>query len=169
MTGTYNVDVVCPCTLASSITSASYTYNVNTIIANDGLSLFTTSGASCGTVTHSLSHLPNTAGIFSTHANGYDWYTTDSSLVATYTVTVTATEDGCNNSLTGTYTVDVVCPCTLASSITTASYTYNVNTALANDGLSLFTTSGASCGTVTHSLSHLPNTAGIFSTSGNGY
>ena len=62
------------------------------------------------------------------------------------------------------------CDCALASSITTTSYTYNVNTAIANDGLSLFTTNGDStCGTVTHSLSHLPNTAGIFSLSGNGY
>ena len=93
------------------------------------MTLFTTSGAGCGTVTHSLSHTPNTAGIFLTSGNGYSWYTNDSSLADTYTVTVTATEDGCSKSLTDTYTVDVVCPCTLASSITTSSYTYNVNSA----------------------------------------
>ena len=75
------------------------------------MTLFTASGASCGTVTHSLSHSPNTAGIFSTSGNGYSWYTNDSSLADTYTITVTATEDGCATTLTDTYTVNVLVNC----------------------------------------------------------
>ena len=99
--------MACPCTLTSSVTTTSFTYNVNTAAANDGLSLFTASGASCGTVTHSLSHLPNTAGIFSSLNNGYSWVSTDHNTVATYTVTVKASEAGCDTSETATYTVDV--------------------------------------------------------------
>ena len=158
----------CNCALTTSISTTSFTYNVNDPTSSDFLHLFTASGAECGTVTHALSHSPNTAGIFSTSGNGYSWYTNDSSLAGTYTVTVTATEDGCSETLTDTYTITVACPCTLTSIIDKSvwpslNYYYNVNAATVIDNISLFTASGASCGTVSHSHTHSPNTASIFS------
>ena len=48
---TFNVGP-CNCALASSITTPSRNYNVNDSARNDGLALFTATGAECGTVTH---------------------------------------------------------------------------------------------------------------------
>ena len=81
-----------------------------------------------------------------------------------------ATEDGCDTTLSDTYTVNVECPCTLNSSIPSAtSFTYVVNDSEQNDGLTLFTATGVSCGTVTHSASHSPATSGIFTATSTGY
>ena len=77
---------------------------------NDGLALFTTSGASCGTVTHSLSSSP-VSDLFSTYGNGYSWYSSDNSRDGAYTVTVTATEDGCGATLSDSYMVVAVVNC----------------------------------------------------------
>ena len=130
LTDSYTLNVVCPCTLTSSISAGtSYSYDVNAIEATDSTTQFTTSGASCGTVTHALSHDPDDSGIFSINGNyGYKWQTNDPNLVKTYTVTITATENGCNTSLQDLYSVVVACPCTLTSSFRAGlSYTYNVN------------------------------------------
>ena len=95
---------------------------------NDGLTLFTAAGVSCGTVTHTLSHSPSATGLFSPLNNGYKWSTSDSLLASSYTVTVQATEDGCGTTLSDTYTVNVECACTLTSSIAAeTSFTYIVD------------------------------------------
>ena len=59
-----------------------------------------------------MSHSPNIAGIFSNYNNGYSWDSSDNSKAYdSYTVTVIATEDGCNTSLSDTYTVKVLVNC----------------------------------------------------------
>ena len=58
-----------------------------------------------------MSHSPNIAGIFSTHNNGYSWYSSDNSRDGTYTVTVTAKEDGCGTTLSDSYTVVALVNC----------------------------------------------------------
>ena len=60
-----------------------------------------------------MSHSPVTSSpdLFTASGNGYSWYSVDNSKAGTYTVTVTATEDGCNISATDTYTVDVLVNC----------------------------------------------------------
>ena len=59
-------------------------------------------------MTQSASHTPTTAGIFSATETGYSWETSDNSLIGLYTVTVTATEDGCGTTSSDTYSVTIV-------------------------------------------------------------
>ena len=135
------------------------------------LDFYTAAGANCGTMTYSVSHSPQVSGLFFTDAdNSYALETNSNSLVGTYTISVILTEDGCGSSLTDTLTVTVQCPCTLTSSIPTSfSYTYIIGSSSKSDNLNLFTATGANCGAVTHSLSHEPSTAGIFSVDNYGY